>query len=1320
MNDFSNELYSGTPEEIDEERREQLLQEEESKKRTEQLREEARELERELFPSATAPVDAAQPDNQPKPDFYGADLSFQDDGEDPTLLQTAAEAALAIPTGATDFAVDLINLTPGVELPKVPEFENEVTQTIREISSIVLPTIGLGGAGTARLATLAGKASKATKAGAFVNDPLVKWIGTTAFNAGTGAFVDYTVEINQEDDNLAGVLKANWPTQFGWIPDNVATLDSDEPDGIRAKNVLEGVYLGAGGDVLFGAVKLWKQLRGFKTTVIPETEKSGKFFENLPLDEDVEVAVNRSAAKREAVTDELGEYNFRKSIEINGPERALDEPLYGVTDMYYYQEYAGRSLDDGGIALASADSYRIRNNKASTNGRVRSLMTDSTIKSINEGRQEYDVILRGMRDDLINSDKFGLKLPDGTYQTAKQIIEDGEELAAEHMMLPLPQLKELFDKFSTEVSGEMGLATLSSTGMEAARQMMKKYMDDFMTMDSVRAQAYLESSVAGQVSDTAMGMRLVEGTPAIERAQEQILDRIQLLMAMRGRAAYVRGRALRMSGLWDRLRAEGTPAQKANRQAYAERVAKQLKEETTDTLKTLKAIEADAALSVDTLREVSQNNKEMLAPLIMAYEFTDGNVDTIAKLNKYLQESTGTIRKFFYDRNPGMPSVVLQGMWANLYNSTLSAFATPIKAGLSNFAGLVQKPIGNYVGALLTGDTRLIQRGWYQYFSDAEALQNSFQYMKQVFKRSATEADVNNLARDDIFVKNEKQIEILEAYANALEEQGKGVGPQAAVQRIRAIHDLAQHPWLRFGNRAMQALDGFTQSMIAHAEAKGRAFDDVTNFGRKKFDGKAAEDVYKRVYSEMFDNQNLITDKAVQYTTGEIALNLDNSANNAISEIIARAPALKPFFLFTKTPLNEIKLMTSYTPLGVFIKGLNDFDLPVSKLSDKEIYDKLKTRGIELNTNDPQAHINKYNEIRADFRGRRAIGTLAVTGAAGLMLSDRMTGNGIYDKTKQRARRDQDWKPRSIRLPGGNWVSYDNLGPITNWLGLTADIMDNFDTLSPNDTGELLNKMTHVLAASFTEKTYLAGLEPLMGILSGDPSEMARWGSSFLSSSTIRGSSFLAEISRVMDPGLKEVEQDLFNLIQNRLPGLKSTLPAQYDYIDGGEIGVPNLITRVTNNYLPWKVNGKISPEKQFLLDIEYDGRPNINTNGKGIEYTPSERSDIARIMGEDGRFKLAIQQVMRSVDGKRFRQRFKAAQDAGVELNLTEFESIHLALDRALREAVKFAEARIPGADRVTQEYKIKEVTSDFMRAGETDKALEYIEYVRNSGFTY
>ncbi len=121
-------------------------------------------------------------------------------------------------------------------------------------------------------------------------------------------------------------------------------------------------------------------------------------------------------------------------------------------------------------------------------------------------------------------------------------------------MLSLPQLKQLFNSLATEESGELGVRTLSSTGMEGARKMIQKYLDDFVNMDLGRAEAYLETSVAGQVSDTAMGMRLVEGTPAIERAQEQILDRLQLLMAMRGRAAYVRGRALNMTNTWNRLK----------------------------------------------------------------------------------------------------------------------------------------------------------------------------------------------------------------------------------------------------------------------------------------------------------------------------------------------------------------------------------------------------------------------------------------------------------------------------------------------------------------------------------------------------------------------------------------------------------------------------------------------------------------------------------------------------------------------------------------------------------------------------------------------
>ena len=58
---------------------------------------------------------------------------------------------------------------------------------------------------------------------------------------------------------------------------------------------------------------------------------------------------------------------------------------------------------------------------------------------------------------------------------------------------------------------------------------------------------------------------------------------------------------------------------------------------------------------------------------------------------------------------------------------------------------------------------------------------------------------------------------------------------------------------------------------------------------------------FTRPYREMFDEDGLITDKAVKYTAGEIALSVDNAAFG-VSELIARFPVMRPFLLFTKTP----------------------------------------------------------------------------------------------------------------------------------------------------------------------------------------------------------------------------------------------------------------------------------------------------------------------------------------------------------------------------------------------------------------------------------
>ena len=257
-------------------------------------------------------------------------------------------------------------------------------QTVREISSVVTPTI----IGTAAGAPQLGLAAKGSKL-KLLNNPLTKKIGEMGFAAGVGAFVDYASETS-EGDNASGVLKKAWPKAFGWIPDSIATGETDTPDEKRVKNVTEGVGLGLLTDVLVGAIKLVAGARGVRqaTQWIPENEKAGAWLtKNVPkrkqrfidrlsgkgtleddfklsLDEPakpnavdvVEEAVAESAAKRSDALDELGAYNFSKS-------QNLDEPMLGVHDMYGYEESGIRAVDDMGIVGASVDQARIAKNK---------------------------------------------------------------------------------------------------------------------------------------------------------------------------------------------------------------------------------------------------------------------------------------------------------------------------------------------------------------------------------------------------------------------------------------------------------------------------------------------------------------------------------------------------------------------------------------------------------------------------------------------------------------------------------------------------------------------------------------------------------------------------------------------------------------------------------------------------------------------------------------------------------------------------------------------------------------------------------------------
>lgn len=1214
------------------------------------------------------------------------------------------EGDLDVLYGLWDFAAPILNAIPGVTAKPAPKFENKVAQTVREISSVILPTMALGGAGSTRLAAGAEKL-RHVKPLKVLSDPFGKWLGNATFQAGAGAFVDYMVPMNQTDDNLLGTLKKSWPEQLGWLPDQIATLDGDNPDTKRWKNVLEGTYLGLFTDFVQGAAR-FTQNQFFSHTmwgIVPENETGKAWFDkNVSLDVTPEEVVERSAAKRLDDLDDVGSYNYDKATDPT-------EPIFGYHDVYGYQESGIRSVDDFGAVGAQIDQARIDYNLGTVNGRVGSVMSESAIKFANESGENGEIIIRGLAEQIKEAGEYGYKYGD-RYISHAEIMANSERHANDFYEMDLAELQRSVVPGSIYVPGkdaDTGVAEMTTEAWAGALSAIRQYMDDFVNMDVAKARTITATSTAGQISDISEGMRLTAGSGSIVRAQEQILDRVEFLMTEVGKTAYIRGRALNVLNLKNRMTTLGTSAFD---QAEASRIQALIDDETSKTLRGIEIEKQKSGEFVDNLREIHKSNPEMLGPLMLAWELSDGKIKTLTAMNKYAMQSTSIWKKAFYDGQPDIPSVVNRAFFSNVYNSVLSAVSTPFKAGISATHLLVEKPLRHFAGALWNRDAQSIRRAWYQYSSKLDSVGRALDYAMMVMKKSAVDPNIIAV-RDDLGKTGSKQLEFLNGLADAHAQKGE-YAPQIMMEKVNAMQDLADSPFMRLGTRSMQAIDGFTASMVADFEAKGIAFDEVTKGGTLPFNRERAQELAKKAHSKMFNENGVITDDAVLRSAGEISLNLDNQANRDLSQLIRRMPILKSFLLFTKTPLNEIALTLSYNPLGLFVKDLNQFKLKFDDMPMEEVEALLKGRGVEVNQFNAKA---KYNEIRADLMGRKAIGTIVSGLAVGLFLGDRLHGSGHYNRQVQKTRNESGWKRNSIRGLDDKWYSFEGLGPITNYLTLVGDIMDNYDSLTPNNIGELLKKTAYVFSASFKDKTYVTGLEPFFDVVRGDVGAINRWAAGFLPAAATPGSSQMAEIARLMDPGLKMINNDLTSMIMNRNPMTKWSIPRKYHWITGEEINLPDSIwARLRNTYTPWKVNDKISKEEQFLLDIEYDATAVLRTNGRGEKLNNDEQAEILNTIGTDGFWREGIKDVMQTTTGKKFRKLYREAQAAGLEPDKSQLGQIHMMLDDHLRNAVKDAIGSSVHFDNIMRRDEIKRRTQEYLQLNDVQGAKRYLDHMK------
>ena len=1277
----------------------------------------------------------ADPEAQKKlKDFFVPDYEAGETYADTGFYQiTNAPSQGVVDTITDTFNFFTHSARKGFNIPAVPKvgaYESNVAQALRNISGLVIPSMGF----KSMLVKGATKLQAAKFGPAWLqrlgNKKSFQWFSKFGADVGTSTAVDYVAEQNQTDDNLMRMMKDWWPRTYQFIPDEWATGDGDSPDIKRSKNVNEGAVFGTLGHIVEGIAFLTKAGRSTKrATIIASDVSHQKRLDELTKDEftdikfsenPIEDSIMRNTARREKELDNLGTY-----LKATNPDSK--EPLLGVHDVFDVKESGLINKSPDGVIGASIDAARIADNVKTSYGRLGSVITNAALKHGLEITNRTDeVIIKDLAAQIKVGGKYSKKLGTGEVISQEMIKEAGDRLA-EILIDPRMQpgdMYKLLDEFKIQLSD--GTKVLDDTGYAGVMSAMKGYYSQVLDMDVLKAKAYLTTSLAGQISDIAEGARLMDDALVTNQAIDQIADRIEYLMVEKGLASAFAGRTLRNKRLWNTAKSSKKAQKALNDAALLEHK------------NAIEELIPDAKNWAQTMRRVAKENPDFLKPLMMANEFADGNIDSLYKMNKVAQNKFASLSKAFIDANPDMPSLVNKQFMSTIFNNTLSAFATPIRALTGNAGGLTSNFVSPMVGSLLSGDLATMKRVMWGHHAMGDTLKRAFAHMGLVYKKAATDpTKLSYVMREDVALKIADDLEWLRAYAQAASKNGED-GPMAMLQLYETLTDIAQDPNLRFGVNAMTALDGFSRSSLASIEARYTAFDNMLKNGDEITEAgisKAADDVYKTY----FDDNGMITNKAVEWANSEIALNLDSPFVDGFGQLINRFPILRTHFMFPRTAVNVIDIFSKYSPGGIFAreyqqlwgpmglvpglgKKIDDFDI-------EEIAEVLTRHGQTMDEN----YLAKFKTIRAAAKGRVALGTMSTMGALALFRAGAITGNGHYDKSRQRSRIKLGWKPKMIRVPGTNLeASYEFLGPIGDWLAATVDVADNFDLASSAWGEQMFQKLSFVFAASMVNKSVLSNVEPLNDILQGDVKALNRWSAS-MGNNLFPLGGFRNEIGRVMNPALRDIKGEMIDNWRNRNNWLdifdqNRSLPLLHDPIDGGLVGYPeNFWTRAWNAYSPIKVSETMGEEKQWLLEAEYNYSPQLAMSTGGAELENHERSALGAKIGEMGIFKKEIQKIMKDAEkitykgreypflkGKKgFLEIIKTARQYNVsaeDLEISDFAQIYSRLDRAFVLAKKIAESELDPkilAGIRAREIKVKEI-KEAAKGGDIDGVLK------------
>ena len=287
--------------------------------------------------------------------------------------------------------------------------------------------------------------------------------------------------------------------------------------------------------------------------------------------------------------------------------------------MYGYRESGVRGVDDLGIVGAQLDNARIITNEGSVYGRVGNAISDGAMKfALNDESGEAIMsITKGLGEQLQMSGRYGYETAPGRYLTGQQIDDASMALVDRIYGRPIAEVDEFLQQFRTIDAGTK-VSYLTAEADSAVLKSIGKYMDVYANLDEAKASALVVDSMAGQISDMSFSARMMDGTDAIPRAEEMILDRVEYLIAQDGMTRYMAGRNLRMLNFWTKF--TQSASEKQARKFYDDIMkASDLGAASDDTFAALAEIKSRARGTRETIQQLKANNPDFMKSVRLAW-----------------------------------------------------------------------------------------------------------------------------------------------------------------------------------------------------------------------------------------------------------------------------------------------------------------------------------------------------------------------------------------------------------------------------------------------------------------------------------------------------------------------------------------------------------------------------------------------------------------------------------------------------------------------------------------------------------------------------